>query len=46
MIDKDLEKEISNGISVPHLFISSISNNGLIQLKDAVWNLLAYKNDR
>ncbi len=46
MIDKDLEKEISNGISVPHLFISSISNNGLIQLKDAVWNLLVNKNDR
>jgi len=46
MIDKDLEKEISNGISVPHLFISSISNNGLIQLKDAVWNLLVDKNDR
>ena len=46
MIDQDLEKEISNGISVPHLFISSISNNGLIQLKDAVWNLLVDKNDR
>ena len=46
MIDKDLEKEISKDISVPHLFISSISNNGLIQLKDAVWNLLVDKNDR
>ena len=46
MIDQDLEKEISNGISVPHLFISSISHYGLIQLKDAVWNLLVDKNDR
>ena len=40
MIDDELENEISKEISVPHLFISSVSNKGLSELKDKVWNLL------
>ncbi|MAQ31279.1 MAG: GTPase ObgE [Flavobacteriales bacterium] len=40
MIDEDLKIEISETINVPHLFISSISNEGLDELKDKIWNLL------
>ena len=44
MIDDELEKEISQQISFPHLFISSISNKGLSRLKDEIWNLLNSNN--
>ena len=40
MIDKELKVEISKTINVPHIFISSISNEGLDGLKDKIWNLL------
>ncbi len=40
MIDKELQIEISETINVPHIFISSISNEGLDDLKDKIWNLL------
>tara|TARA_B100001250_G_scaffold413088_1_gene446086 strand:+ start:2340 stop:3341 length:1002 start_codon:yes stop_codon:yes gene_type:complete len=45
MIDDELEQEISNMIEVEHVFISSISNQGLDNLKDAIWSLLISKND-
>ena len=45
MIDNELEQEISAMIDVDHLFISSISNQGLDNLKDAIWTLLTSKND-
>ena len=45
MIDDELEQEISNMIEVDHVFISSISNQGLDNLKDAIWSLLISKND-
>ena len=45
MIDTELEAEISQMISIDHLFISSVSNYGLDNLKDAIWTLLTSKND-
>jgi GTP-binding protein len=45
MIDTELEAEISQMISIDHLFISSVSNYGLDNLKDAIWTLLTNKND-
>ena len=45
MIDVELEAEISQMISVNHLFISSVSNYGLDNLKDAIWTLLTNNHD-
>ena len=45
MIDTELEAEISQMISIDHLFISSVSNYGLDNLKDAIWTLLTNNND-
>lgn len=45
MIDTELEEEISQIISIDHIFISSVSNYGLDKLKDIIWNLLIKKND-
>ncbi|MEL6673746.1 MAG: GTPase ObgE [Bacteroidota bacterium] len=41
MIDGELEAEISESLGdLPHLFFSSVTNQGLTELKDALWNLL------
>ena len=42
MIDSELEDEITRTIDcdIPHIFISSISNQGLEKLKDNIWLLL------
>lgn len=42
MLDDELKKEISKELptNVPHLFISSMTQTGLIELKDALWKIL------
>ncbi|CAF3941696.1 unnamed protein product, partial [Rotaria sp. Silwood1] len=42
MLDDELRKEISKELpkNVPHLFISSVAQKGLIELKDALWEML------
>ena len=42
MLDDELETEIEKELpkDVPHLFISSIAQTGLIELKDALWKML------
>ena len=45
MIDKELQKEISENLKTKHLFISSINNQGLNKLKDSIWHLLTKKDD-
>ena len=45
MIDDELKKEISSMINMKHIFISSITNDGLDNLKDKIWQLLNNKDD-
>ena len=45
MIDEELQKEISENLKIEHLFISSINNQGLNELKDSIWHLLTKKDD-
>jgi len=42
MLDEELKQEISAQLpaNIPHLFISSITNKGLSQLKDLLWDTL------
>lgn len=42
MLDDELKKEIAAQLpaNIPHLFISSITNKGLSQLKDLLWDTL------
>lgn len=41
MLDNQLKEEISNEMeSVPHMFISSVTGDGIPTLKDKIWNLL------
>jgi GTP-binding protein len=42
MLDDELKMEIEKELpkEVPHLFISSIAQTGLIELKDALWKML------
>jgi GTP-binding protein len=42
MLDDELKQEISAQLpaNIPHLFISSITNKGLSQLKDLLWDTL------
>jgi GTP-binding protein len=42
MLDDELKEAISKELpaEVPHLFISSVANQGLQKLKDALWNVL------
>lgn len=42
MLDDELKLAISNELpkNIQHIFISAITNNGLNQLKDALWELL------
>ena len=42
MLDDELKTAISKELptNVPHLFISSVAQKGLIELKDALWELL------
>ena len=42
MIDADIEKELAAKLPkrIPHVFISSVSGEGLDKLKDALWKAL------
>ncbi|QES89614.1 GTPase ObgE [Rhizosphaericola mali] len=42
MLDEELKEEISKELpaEIPHLFISSVTNTGLVELKDALWKVL------
>ena len=44
LLDQELQKEISLNLDMDHVFISSISRQGLGDLKDCIWNLLTKKN--
>ena len=43
LIDSELEQEISKTLGIEHVFISSISAQGLNDLKDLIWKLLTSK---
>jgi GTP-binding protein len=46
MLDDVLKKQISEDLpDVPYLFISSIAQQGLTELKDMIWNSLSKSND-
>ncbi|MEL6592646.1 MAG: GTPase ObgE [Bacteroidota bacterium] len=46
MIDAELEAEISALLpEIPHLFISSVAQKGLVQLKDRLWQILQEDED-
>ena len=42
LLDDELEKEIKKTLprKIPHIFISSVANKGLTQLKDLLWDTL------
>ena len=42
MLDEELKQAISKELptNIPHYFISSVTNTGLVELKDALWNTL------
>ena len=42
MLDDELKAAIEKELpdDIPHLFISSITNKGLIELKDQLWKVL------
>ena len=42
MLDDELKNDISKELpkNIPHLFISSITNKGITELKDLLWNIL------
>ena len=41
MLDEELMKEISDEMkNIPHLYISSVTNRGIQQLKDKIWETL------
>jgi GTP-binding protein len=43
-LDDELKKEISEELSdIPHLFISSVTNDGILKLKDTIWKILNKK---
>jgi GTP-binding protein len=45
MLDDELKAEIAKELpeNVPHLFISSVTNQGISQLKDVLWEALNTK---
>jgi GTP-binding protein len=46
MLDDELKREVSERLpeDVPHLFISSVSNQGIAELKDMLWAMLSEAN--
>ena len=42
MLDKELKDAIEKELprDVPHIFISSVANQGLVELKDLLWKTL------
>ncbi|MCG9899475.1 MAG: GTPase ObgE [Hydrotalea sp.] len=47
MLDEELRAAISKELpkDVPHLFISSVAQIGLVELKDALWKMLQKENE-
>lgn len=47
MLDDELKEEIAAQLpeEIPHVFISSVANQGLLQLKDELWRALTAKED-
>ncbi|WP_276133099.1 GTPase ObgE [Polluticoccus soli] len=47
MLDDELKEEISKTLpeGIPHFFIASVMNQGITQLKDALWNALTETNE-
>ncbi len=45
MLDQELKEAIAATLpdNVPHLFISSLTNQGISELKDALWDALTFK---
>jgi len=44
MLDEELTKEIEKNLPrVPYVFISSVANIGLVELKDMIWRALNEK---
>lgn len=46
MLDDELKQEIAKTLpeEIPHVFISSVANQGLVQLKDELWRALTAAN--
>lgn len=46
MLDDELKQEIAKTLpqDIPHVFISSVANQGLVQLKDELWRALTAAN--
>lgn len=46
MLDDELKEEISNELpeNIPHFFISAVTNQGIIELKDSLWEALTAKS--
>jgi len=42
MLDTELKEAIEKELpaSIPHLFISSVTQQGITELKDLLWNIL------
>ena len=42
MLDDELKQEIAKELpaNIPHIYISSVTNQGLVQLKDMLWQIL------
>jgi GTP-binding protein len=42
MLDEELKVAIAKDLppNIPHVFISSLTNHGLVELKDKLWQLL------
>jgi len=47
MLDDELKHEIAKELpeNIPHLFISSVTQQGLVELKDDLWKMLNRKTD-
>ncbi len=47
MLDDELKQEIAQVLptDLPHVFISSVANQGLVQLKDLLWRALTAKDE-
>ncbi|MBR7157917.1 MAG: 50S ribosome-binding GTPase, partial [Bacteroidales bacterium] len=46
MLDDELKKEIRRHLprKIPHIFISSVANEGIKELKDMIWKILNEEN--
>lgn len=47
MLDEELKQEIGKTLpgNIPHYFISAVANQGIAELKDALWNALTSDNE-